>query len=327
MLPGAPPSVQTEIRLTSASAHCDPLATNPAGVLFYYPPRPRTPLLGARQCFFVNSASHCTPTPRVIANASRPHLSSSRLQYEIPFSWDRVDATQGRCGEFKCFYASSHSAAVGYIVAREHNDRYERWHASWQLADALHATHAIQHTFLEPPRQLTISREVAVRLDGNNTWAGGGWGSAGSRFANASSVLVQRVRRCEMPYCILVGCIPKKINFFRAHLDEFLTGVAASGRQGFTAALDDLLCALARSLNATLPLLASQPCLRIDFQAFIKSDGSLLHMDLDRCYSNTNTTPSSWWDATSVAHCFGRVLSLVQAAIDRVITSQQRVIE
>ena len=117
--------------------------------------------------------------------------------------------------------------------------------------------------------------------------------------------------------------IPKKINFLRAQLDDFLAAVAASGKHqgGVTAALDDLLCSLARSLNDTLPLLASHPCLRIDFQAFIVSDGSLMHMDLDRCYSSTATTPSTWWEPSSLAHCFGRVLSVVQAAIDRALAT------
>lgn len=124
---------------------------------------------------------------------------------ESHFSWDNVDHTRGRCGEFKCFYSSSRSASIGYIVARDQTDRFERWNKSWHLANAIQSTHAIQHASLEPPRKLEISREVAKRLDSNNTWAGGGWGNAGSRYTNAPSVLVQSVKHCEMPRCILMG--------------------------------------------------------------------------------------------------------------------------
>ena len=97
-------------------------------------------------------------------------------------------------------------------------------------------------------------------------------------------MLVQPVRSCPSPSCLLIGCghgnkKGTSAKSFARRLAAFLEQV--HDKEEFKHALEQNI----RSWNAMTQATA---CLRLDFQAFIRNDGQIFHVDLDRCLNVNN---------------------------------------
>ena len=81
---------------------------------------------------------------------------------------------------------------------------------------------------------------------------------------------VQGVRSCSYPECMLLKCLPltaQAIEGFVANAPN-KTKLSLGIKQGFA-----LVAAMVKA----------HPCLKIDFQVFVRNDGAVLNIDLDRC--------------------------------------------
>ena len=202
---------------------------------------------------------------------------------------DQLDLTGVlQCGESKCFVpaktngtgesssASQSAIGHGFLISPD-ADRKPRWDRAWILANNLSARGA-SHVLLSPPLDVHVSNASRAALNRTSLNWEVSAAPISHRFSNCDRILVQKARDCQYPQCVLLGCIPKKLRFFRERLPGFLDRLGPASRGA-------LLSALGRNLNATRTLLIDEePCLRPDFQAFLTRDGRLLHVDLDRCF-------------------------------------------
>ena len=81
---------------------------------------------------------------------------------------------------------------------------------------------------------------------------------------------VQGVRSCSYPECMLLRCAP----------------LAAQAMEGFVANAPNktkLSEGIQQSFPLVVAMVKAHPCLKIDFQVFLRNDGAVLNIDLDRC--------------------------------------------
>jgi len=197
---------------------------------------------------------------------------------------------------------------TGYLISPGFGElltRFSWWNHSWTLSNQLSMKYGMQHVMLGPPLEYHADHRTTNRLDTNLTF-GVQSKRIPRRFRSSNgSVIVQKVRNCLWPSCLLLGCIPKKKEYFRQHLDGFLASVPFTHR-------GSMLRHLAKNLNTTNALLTAVPCLRVDFQAFIDADGAVLHLDLDRCFE-----PQKQWLMAHVntERCFAEALANVSRGV------------
>ena len=115
-------------------------------------------------------------------------------------------------------------------------------------------------------------------------------------------MLVQPVRSCPPSSCLLMGCgHGGKGRSFTHMLAASLEHV--HDKATFIHALEENV----RSVNA---MMQATTCLQRDFQAFVRNDGQIFHIDLDRCFATTLQNGSRWTD-----DCLGNALAVINAEI------------
>ena len=206
---------------------------------------------------------------------------------------------------------------------------FAQWNRTWTFAQDLLEHFGVRHLLLGPPRLATLPDEQVSRLNSNLTYnpAGftrwqydHGWkrvtfpppyhlttsyhGEAGTRIVPArwQYVTVQAVRACPWPACIIVGCDNEKLARFEK-ADERLEGFIAHARnkrmqlqttfpwkhQNKT----QLVQGLKRSFALVAATVEAHPCLKEDFQVYLRSDGSVFNVDLDRCFDRNRSLAAS----------------------------------
>ena len=195
-----------------------------------------------------------------------------------------LEIGHGTCGTIKCFYPS---AAGGYLLAMasedssaRHTYEYLQWERAWAFGNRLKLQYGAEHLLSAPPMAMRISGEVAARLNADKSFISHDHGGAdnSNRYSTNGTVLVQKVRECPEPPCIIMGGKGSKLEYFAEHFPmDFL--VRAVGDKS------EFFCNLAGNLSATRSMLLREACLIRDFQIFIGSRGGIFHLDLDRCES------------------------------------------
>ena len=226
--------------------------------------------------------------------------SAQRLVEPMDFSWSKLH--HGTCGYSKCFFPVSTLAspgpsggsnvatgerdaqgqAMGWIaqsLGRQSGQAaLSAWVQTWELAKDLNTRYGANHLFLGPPRRIALGDSDAALLNAQLTRFIIPSANLGKRYTEGI-VLVQPVRSCPPPSCLLIGCDHgnKKGTSgksFALRLAAFLKQVHDKAK--FKHALEQNI----RSWNA---MTQATTCLQHDFQAFIRNDGQIFYVDLDRC--------------------------------------------
>ena len=186
------------------------------------------------------------------------------------------------CGKEKCFFQTKSDPKVAYLVARssEKENRKERFKSleeGWQLAEQLRREHHIQHFLLGPPVNVTVSKELASRLNQNlfSEKLQRMDKSDTERFPEGSTAFVQKVETAPEPN-IIVGCVESKQDAFKIEFDAFLSSV--KNKESFVRKFKE-------NFTKARQLLFVEPCLLKDFQVLVDSKGNVYQLDFDRCFS------------------------------------------
>ena len=243
------------------------------------------------------------------------------------FSWSQLQ--DGTCGGSKCYFPAdtlappgpSSSAATGERGAQGqamgwlalpqshhvHPDLSD-WMKTWELAKDLHTRYGANHLLLGPPRRIALGDSDAALLNAH-LWNLVKHMNVSTRYAEGN-VLVQPVRSCPPSSCLLMGCgHGGKERSFTHMLAAFLEHV--HDKATFMHALEENV----RSVNAMMRVTT---CLHKDFQAFVRNDGQIFHLDLDRCFLTASPHLAALRSAQATAwtdDCLGNALAVINTQI------------
>ena len=116
---------------------------------------------------------------------------------------------------------------------------------------------------LEIGRIHTLSRAVANSAFNRN---------ATQYYASGAGLrAVQGVRSCSYPECMLLKC---ELPAAKGYIEGFVANAPNKTklRQG-----------IRQSFALVAAMVKAHPCLKIDFQVYLRNDGAMLNIDLDRC--------------------------------------------
>ena len=239
--------------------------------------------------------------------------------------WERVLTGSGTCGYSKCYFPASTLAsgpsggngtatgeragaqgqAMGWLIEpQKHHGRPDLsvWMKTWELAQDLHTRYGANHLLLGPPRRIALDNSDVALLNAH-LWNLVRHRNISTRYAEGN-VLVQPVRSCPPSSCLLMGCgHGGKEHSFAHNLAAFLEGV--HDKEKFIHALEQNV----RSVNAMLRVTT---CLHRDFQAFVRNDGQIFHIDLDRCLLDDEPMASAWKD-----DCLDNALAAINTEISK----------
>jgi len=177
---------------------------------------------------------------------------------------------------------------------------FAMWNRTWTFAQELQEHFGVKHTLLGPPHLATLPEAQATRLSSNLTFSCSGtadFAKVGDDhvaypppYPSGEEVTVQEVRACTWPACILVGCSSEKLPDFEkgALLEGFISHARDDVVRSSTNTTK-LVQGLKQSFALVAAAVKAHPCLKYDFQVFIRSDGRVLGIDLDRCFKPFNT--------------------------------------
>ena len=182
------------------------------------------------------------------------------------------------------------------------------WMKTWELAKDLHTRYGANHLLLGPPRRIALGDSDAALLNAH-LWNLVKHMNVSTRYAEGN-VLVQPVRSCPPSSCLLMGCgHGHKVESFALMLAAFLEHVHEKAT--FIHALEQNV----RSVNA---MMRATKCLRKDFQAFVRNDGQIFHLDLDRCFLTASPHLAALRSAQATAwtdDCLGNALAVINTQI------------
>ena len=213
------------------------------------------------------------------------------------------------------FVANPHQQRVGYLVANPHQQNptplsqiwaFAQWNRTWTFAKEMQERFGVKHTLLGPPHITNLPEEQAARLNANMSYSPAGfmrykydhgWKrvSYPPPYPSGKDVTVQPVRACPWPACIIVGCDVEKLSRFNfdkpdARLEGFLRH-ARKRRMG--AKQNKTIQEFKRGIVSVAASVKAHPCLKEDFQVYLRTDGSVLNVDLDRCFDHNRSVPIS----------------------------------
>ena len=205
----------------------------------------------------------------------------------------------GACGGSKCYFPvhghprierGAQGQAMGWLIQPQgHHSKpgnLSVWMKTWELAEDLHTRYGANHLLLGPPRRIAIGKSDAALLNAHLWLFVWHKNISETRYAEGN-VLVQPVRSCPPSSCLLMGCgHGGKAHAFARDLAAFLEHV--HDKDKFIRALEQNV----RSVNAMVRVTT---CLHRDFQAFVRKDGEIFHIDLDRCLLD-EPMASAWKD-------------------------------
>ena len=166
----------------------------------------------------------------------------------------------------------------------------------------------MKHTLLGPPHITTLPEEQAARLNANITYSPAGflrfkydhgWKrvSYPPPYPAGKDVTVQAVKACPWPACIIVGCDVEKLSRFNfdtpdARLEGFLRH-ARKRRMGTRQNRTKVIQEFKRGIARVATSVKAHPCLKEDFQVYLRTDGSVFNVDLDRCFNHNRSVAVS----------------------------------
>ena len=155
---------------------------------------------------------------------------------------------------------------------------FPQYSRAWARAEELRADFGVDHLLRGAPLLATMSRDQATYLNSkvralhktkHPRWRHWTIDNV-TTYYTAGLHPVQGVRSCPYPECMLLKC--KQLTA------EVIEGFVANAPNKTK---------LSQGINQSFVLVAAMvkahPCLKIDFQVFLRNDGAVLNVDLDRC--------------------------------------------
>ena len=237
------------------------------------------------------------------ASLAVPGLPRARL-----FRWDALDVTNDTaCGWAKCYIKSLQGEREdeGWLVGnREWNTwglQHARagfltqWSRAWAFAQELRAHFGVDHLLRGPPFLATLShvqaRSLNARIQALDRQKQPKWSNphrtvrmaqleigGAKQYYPAGPHPVQAVHSCSWPECMELRCEP--LGF------DGSPSITAQAIKGFVANAPNkrkLFLGIKQNFSLVIAMVKAYPCLRADFQVYLRNDGAWFNIDLDRC--------------------------------------------
>ena len=224
------------------------------------------------------------------------------------FSWDALNMTNAntQCGFYKCYFPSQREGE-GWLVGQpstclrpECRDAAgqlltpnqipdmappEHWFPpysrAWALAEELRVGFGVDHLMRGPPLLATLPQAQATYMNAKiktldrkkrptNPRKWKIENATQTQYFAAGLHPVQGVRSCSYPECMLLKC-----GLFTAQAIEGFVANAPNKTK--------LSQGIHQSFALVAAMVKAHPCLKTDFQVFLRNDGAVLNIDLDRC--------------------------------------------
>ena len=278
---------------------------------------------------------HVLPLLSAWARAQSPIAAPLNLSWDpwTNFSWSQLQ--HGTCGYSKCYFPVSTLAppgpngsaatgernaqgrAMGWLIQPQiHHGHPELsvWMKTWELAKDLHTRYGANHLLLGPPRLIDLANSDAALLNAHLWNPVRHTNVSTLRLYAESNVLVQPVLSCPSSSCLLMGC------GLRAKGKDLWDALGGPMGKSFTRMLAAFLehvhdkatfiHALEQNVRSVNAMMRVTTCLHRDFQAFVRNDGQIFHIDLDRCILTASPIASRWTD-----DCLDNALAVISTGI------------
>ena len=267
------------------------------------------------------SAVHSSSSGRAL-HAGRAHRSESRGPSRFSWDTLAVgNATS--CGCNKCYFPLSERENEGWLVGRPScvwqpptvfpkdfgcDDAsasppwFPQYGRTWTFAERLRTRFGVGHLLSRPPEIASLTPEQAASLNFNlkhrvdklsqPCWAkvlpltfATPWNRSipwserkataePKRYYSPGPHPVQAVRSCPWPTCIMLGCSYLKASSFTRGATSFIANAPNKTELGQ---------GIKKNFALVVAMVMAHPCLKLDFQVFLRNDGRVLNIDLDRC--------------------------------------------
>ena len=207
------------------------------------------------------------------------------------FSWDALNVTKDtECGGTKCYFPSlqGERGDEGWLIGHSHVGSLTEWSRAFAHAEELRTHFGVDHLLRGPPFLATLSHEQATylnakiqaRLDRQKhpKWhypyrsiLRHGYNITLVRYYAAGPHPVQAVRACSWPECVVLRCTSP------------LTDQAVDGFVANVPNKTKLSLGIKQNFALVATMVKARPCLKSDFQVYLRNDGTVLNIDLDRC--------------------------------------------
>ena len=228
-----------------------------------------------------------------LLDAARDGRHIQRVQARsTEFSWDALNVTTIMCGVEKCYFPSQREGE-GWLVGKQHGTHprswFPQWGNAWRFAEELRVGFGVKHLLEGPPLLATLSPEQATYLNAKIIALnrhhllkhGPKWRHFQvkniKKYYLAGYHAVQKVRSCSWPECMLLKCKPQYLAKYVA-IDRFVAKAPNKTK---------LSQGIGQSFAVVAAMVKAHPCLRIDFQVYLRNDGAVLNIDLDRCFDSS----------------------------------------
>ena len=220
------------------------------------------------------------------------------------FSWDALDVTNDTaCGWAKCYIKSLQGEREdeGWLVGnREWETRartgfLRQWSRAWAFAEELRAHFGVDHLLRGPPFLATLShvqaRYLNARIQALDRQKQPKWSNphrtvrmiqleigGAKQYYPAGPHPVQAVHSCSWPECMELRCEPLGFDGSLSTTAQAIKGFVANAPNK-----KKLFLGIKQNFSLVIAMVKAHPCLRADFQVYLRNDGVWFNIDLDRC--------------------------------------------
>ena len=223
------------------------------------------------------------------------------------FSWDALNVTNATtCGGDKCYFQGEREGE-GWLVCWRHSPLVQQSEA-WAFAEKLRVDFGVDHLLRGAPFLATLPYKQAKHLNAKINISLDRRKHPPYRFPRKDGAKqmyaagphpVQAVRSCSWPECMVLKCPPVIKRHGPNNLTRLVTvdhkGLTARAIEGFVANAPNktnLRLGLQRNFALVTAMIKAHPCLKRDFQVYLRNDGAVLNIDLDRCKRNESGSVS-----------------------------------
>tara|TARA_B100000768_G_scaffold178851_1_gene195375 strand:- start:169 stop:1065 length:897 start_codon:yes stop_codon:yes gene_type:complete len=210
---------------------------------------------------------------------------------EQRFSWDALNVTNATtCGGVKCYFQGEREGE-GWLVCWRHSPLVQQSKA-WAFAEKLRVDFGVDHLLRGAPFLATLPYKQAKHLNAKINISLDRRKNPPYRFPRkdgarqiyaAGSYPVQAVRSCSWPECMVMKCY---------NSPSVLTAQAIEGFVANAPNKTNLRLGLQQNFAQVTAMIKAHPCLKSDFQVYLRNDGAVLNIDLDRCKRNKSGSVS-----------------------------------
>ena len=211
------------------------------------------------------------------------------------FRWDALNVTNATtCGGDKCYFQGEREGEGWLVGGRSYLIQQSR---GWAFAEELRVDFGVDHLLRGAPFLAILPYKQAKYLNARiNTslhrqkrpiWRVGGMKrkDGAKQYYLAGPHPVQAVRSCSWPECMVLKCTDNKL-VRRLGPDNLLTAQAVEGFVASAPNKTKLHLGIQRNFALVTAMIKAHPCLKSDFQVYLRNDGAVLNIDLDRCKRN-----------------------------------------